>query len=71
MAMTAARLGDVGRAIDALLLPSPKNVFLPNGTIRKCRDFSRFYLPTNGGLLAAMAHIATAVDQGRKNPTVG
>ncbi|MGP4099479.1 hypothetical protein [Nonomuraea sp. KM90] len=68
MAMTAARLGDVGRAIDALLLPSPKNVFLPNGHNPQLPGFLAIYLPANGGLLAAMAHLASAVNQGAELP---
>ena len=68
MAMTAARLSDVGRAIDALLLPSPKNVFLPNGHNPQMPGFLSIYLPANGGLLAAMAHIVTAVSQGAGLP---
>ncbi|MGW3346185.1 hypothetical protein ACWDA3_22990 [Nonomuraea rubra] len=68
LAMTAARLGDAGRAIDALLLPSPKNVFLPNGHNPQMPGFLTIYLPANGGLLAAMAHLATAVSQGTELP---
>ncbi|UBU16425.1 hypothetical protein [Nonomuraea gerenzanensis] len=68
MAMTAARLGDTSRAIDALLLPSPKNVFLPNGHNPQIPGFLTVYLPANGGLLAAMAHLATAVNQGAELP---
>jgi hypothetical protein len=68
MAMTAARLGDLGRAMDALLLPSPKNVFLPNGHTPQVPGFLTLYLPANGGLLAAVAHIATALDHGADLP---
>lgn len=68
MAMTAAWLGDLGRAIDALLLPSPKNVFLPNGHNPQVPGFLTLYLPANGGLLAAVAHIATALDGGAELP---
>ncbi|GAA1650075.1 hypothetical protein [Actinoplanes couchii] len=60
MAMTAARLGDLRRALDALLLPSPKNEFLPNGHNPQIPGFLTLYLPANGGLLAAVAHIAAA-----------
>ncbi|MGR6918179.1 hypothetical protein ACU635_28380 [[Actinomadura] parvosata] len=68
MAMTAARLGDVGRALDALLLPSPKNVFLPNGHNPQLPGFLTIYLPANGGLLAAMAHIIAALERGAEPP---
>ncbi|MFC7619304.1 hypothetical protein [Microlunatus sp. GCM10028923] len=68
MAMTAARLGDLGRAVDALLLPSPKNVFLPNGHNPQLPGFLSIYLPANGGLLAAAAHLVAAVDQGAELP---
>jgi hypothetical protein len=68
MAMTAARLGDLSRAFDALLLPSPKNVFLPNGHNPQMPGFLTLYLPANGGLLAAVAHIAAAIDGGTELP---
>ncbi|CAM5312731.1 hypothetical protein [Streptomyces aurantiogriseus] len=68
MAMTAARLGDVGRALDALLFPSPKNQFLTNGHNPQMPGFLTLYLPANGGLLAAVAHIAAAVEGGAKPP---
>jgi hypothetical protein len=68
MAMTAARLGDVRRAVDALLLPSPKNVFLPNGHNPQMPGFLSLYLPANGGLLAAVAHIVAAVGDGADLP---
>jgi hypothetical protein len=64
LAMTAARLGDVGRALDGLLLPSPKNEFLPNGHNPQIPGFLSLYLPSNGGLLAAVAHIVAAIDRG-------
>jgi len=60
IAMTAARLGDLGRALDALLLPSPKNEFLPNGHNPQMPGFLSIYLPANGGLLAAIAHLVEA-----------
>ncbi|GAA2212590.1 hypothetical protein GCM10009850_080520 [Nonomuraea monospora] len=68
MAMTAARLGDAGRALGALLLPSPKNVFLPNGHNPQMPGFLTIYLPANGGLLAAMAHLAAVVERGAELP---
>ncbi|MCI2418773.1 hypothetical protein MOQ72_15130 [Saccharopolyspora sp. K220] len=54
LAMTATRLHEPGTAIDALLLDSPKNVFLRNGHNRQT-DSLPLYLPGNGGLLAALA----------------
>jgi hypothetical protein len=68
MAMTAARLGDLSRAFDALLVPSPKNTFLPNGHTPQMPGFLTLYLPANGGLLAAVAHIAAAIDRGAELP---
>jgi hypothetical protein len=68
LAMTAARLGDVGRALDGLLLPSPKNEFLPNGHNPQIPGFLSLYLPSNGGLLAAVAHIVAAIDRGAYVP---
>jgi len=68
MAMTAARLGDLGAAVDALLMSSPKNVFLPNGHNPQMRGFLTLYLPANGGLLAAIAHLAAAIDRGAVLP---
>lgn len=63
MAMTAARLGDPGRALDALLLSSPKNEFLANGHNPQMPGFLSIYLPANGGLLAAIAHLVEAASR--------
>ena len=53
-AMTAARLGETAIALDALLMPTEKNRYLPNG-----HNWQRLnlpcYLPGNGGLLYAIA----------------
>ena len=68
MAMTAARLGDLRRAFDALLLPSPKNEFLANGHNPQIPGFLSLYLPANGGLLAAIAHIVAAIEAGTPVP---
>jgi len=59
VAMTAARLGEPQVAIDALLMDSPKNEYLPNGHNYQ-RPNLPLYLPGNGGLLAAVALMATA-----------
>lgn len=68
MAMTAARLGDLSRAIDGLLMPSPKNVYLNNGHNPQMPGFLSLYLPANGGLLAAMAHLVAAHRDGAELP---
>jgi hypothetical protein len=61
MAMTAARLGEPDRAVDALLLDTPKNHYGING-----QDYQRpgltIYLPANGGLLYAVALMAAGWD---------
>jgi len=54
VAMTAARLGEAQIAVDALLMQTPKNRYLPNGHNYQ-RPALHLYLPGNGGLLAAMA----------------
>ena len=56
-AMTAARLGERKIAVDALLMPTPKNRYLPNGHNWQ-RDNLPCYLPGNGGLLYAVALMA-------------
>lgn len=68
MAMTAAHLGDVDFALDALLWPSPKNRFLTNGHNPQMPGFLTLYLPANGGLLAAIAHITAAIEAGADLP---
>ncbi|HEX3142603.1 MAG TPA: hypothetical protein VHQ64_01440, partial [Pyrinomonadaceae bacterium] len=56
-AMTAVRLGETKIALDALLMNTEKNRYLPNGP-----DYQRpnlpCYLPGNGGLLYAIAMMA-------------
>ncbi len=61
IAMTAARLGETGLAVDALLMDTPKNHYLPNG---HCFQTSRLplYLPANGGLLSAVAMMCAGWD---------
>jgi hypothetical protein len=56
-AMTAARLGETGMAVDALLLKSEKNRYLPNGHNWQRKNLP-CYLPGNGGLLYAVAMMA-------------
>jgi len=68
MSMTAARLSDLHRAVEALLIPSPKNVFLPNGHAPQRPGFLSLYLPSNGSLLAAVAHLTAALRAGHSMP---
>lgn len=63
VAMTAARLGTPELAVDALLMDTPKNRFLPNGHNYQ-RAGLTIYLPGNGGLLAAVAMMAAGWDGG-------
>jgi hypothetical protein len=55
-AMTAARLDEPERAVDLLLMDSPKNGYLENG--HNTGLGSLLYLPGNGGTLAAVAMMA-------------
>ena len=61
LAMCAARLGEPERAVDALLMDAPKNVYRPNGHNHQ-RPGLTIYLPGNGGLLAAVAMMAAGWD---------
>lgn len=61
MAMTAARLGEPDRAVDALLLDTPKNHYGLNGHVYQ-RPNLTIYLPANGGLLYAAAMMAAGWD---------
>ena len=61
MAMTAARLGEPDRAVDALLLDTPKNHYSLNGHVYQ-RPGLPIYLPANGGLLYAAAFMAAGWD---------
>ena len=56
-AMTAARLGEPKIAVDALLMMTEKNRYLPNGHVWQ-RPNLPCYLPGNGGLLYAVAMMA-------------
>ena len=56
-AMTAARLGETKSAVDALLMETEKNRYLPNGHNWQ-RPNLPCYLPGNGGLLYAVALMA-------------
>jgi hypothetical protein len=70
LAMTAARLGRGEDAVNALLLETPKNRFLPNGHNYQ-RPNLPLYLPGNGGLLAAIAMMAAGWDGGPEKPAPG
>jgi hypothetical protein len=56
-AMTAARLGEPGLAVNALTMKTEKNGYLPNGHNWQRKDLP-CYLPGNGGLLYAAAMMA-------------
>ncbi len=62
MAMCAARLGQPQMAVDALLMPMPKNTYLPNGHNLQVPGFLPLYLPGNGGLLSAVGMMAAGWD---------
>jgi hypothetical protein len=56
-AMAAASLGERERAIDVLMMDTPKNTWLANGHNWQRANLP-LYLPGNGGLLLATAHMA-------------
>jgi hypothetical protein len=60
-AMTAARLGNPNKAIDALFMNIQTNTYLKNGHNYQ-DDRLRIYLPGNGGVLAAVAMMAGGWD---------
>ncbi len=70
LAMTAARLGEPERAIDALLLDTPKNHYGLNGHVYQ-RPGLTIYLPANGGLLYATALMAAGWDGAPKKSAPG
>jgi protein-glucosylgalactosylhydroxylysine glucosidase len=70
LAMTAARLGETDRAIDALLLDTPKNHYALNGHVYQ-RPGLTLYLPANGGLLYATALMAAGWDNAPKRNAPG
>ena len=61
LAMTAARVGQPDKALDALLIDTPKNRYLANGHNYQ-RENLPLYLPGNGGLLYATAMMAAGWD---------
>jgi hypothetical protein len=70
MAMTAARLGEPEKAVDALLMDSPKNQYLAGGQNLGTKGRLPLYLPGNGGLLYAVAMMAAGWD-GAKGSALG
>ena len=58
IAMAAARLGDPGVALDALLMDVTKNTYLASGHNPQRGNRLPLYLPGNGGLLAAISLMA-------------
>ena len=70
MAMTAARVGEPDRAIEALLMDTPKNRYLPNGHNYQTPRLP-LYLPGNGGLLYAAAMMAAGWDGAPAGPAPG
>ena len=61
VAMTAARVGEPEIAIDALMMDTPKNRFLPNRHNYQRSGLS-IYLPGNGALLSAIAMMSAGWD---------
>ena len=60
----------VARAVDALLLDTPKNVYRPSGHNYQ-RPGLTLYLPGNGGLLYAVAMMAAGWEGGPERPSPG
>ncbi len=70
LAMTAARLGEPEKAIDALFIESQKNRYLANGHNYQSARLP-LYLPGNGGLLTAVAMMAAGWDGCPDRPSPG
>jgi hypothetical protein len=56
-------LGEAQAAVDALMMETPKNTWLPNGHNWQRMNLP-LYLPGNGGLLAAIAMMAAGWEGG-------
>jgi protein-glucosylgalactosylhydroxylysine glucosidase len=69
-AMTAARLGEPKIALDALLMTTEKNRYLPNGHNWQRANLP-CYLPGNGGLLYAVALMAGGWKGAARTPAPG
>jgi hypothetical protein len=61
VAMTAARIGEPAIAVDALMMKTPRNHYLPNGH-NYLHNGLPVYLTGNGSLLAAVAMMAAGWD---------
>jgi hypothetical protein len=70
LAMCAARVGEPDRAVDLLLLDTPKNHYALNGHNYQRPGLS-VYLPGNGGLLYATAMMAAGWDGAPDRPAPG
>ncbi len=70
LAMTAARLGEPEKAVDALFIESEKNRFLASGHNYQSSRLP-LYLPGNGGLLSAVAMMAAGWDGCPDRPSPG
>lgn len=70
LAMTAARLGEPEKAVDALFIESQKNRYLANGHNFQSARLP-LYLPGNGGLLTAVAMMAAGWDGCPNRPSPG
>jgi hypothetical protein len=70
MAMTAARVGEPEKAIDALFVEAQKNRYLANGHNYQSARLP-LYLPGNGGLLTAVAMMAAGWDGCPDRPSPG
>jgi hypothetical protein len=70
IAMTSARLNEPDRAVDALLLDTPKNHYGLNGHVYQ-RPCLTIYLPANGGVLYATALMAAGWDGAPKRNAPG
>jgi hypothetical protein len=71
LAMTAARLGEPGLAVDLLLRDGPNNHYLPNGHCPEPSADLAVYLPANGALLSAVAMMAGGWDGAPDGPAPG
>ncbi len=70
LAMTAARLGEPNKAVDALFIESQKNRYLANGHNYQSSRLP-VYLPGNGGLLTAVSMMAAGWDGCPDRPAPG
>ncbi|MGW3955528.1 hypothetical protein ACWEKM_32425 [Streptomyces sp. NPDC004752] len=60
MAMTATGVGRPDLAVDALLMDTPKNRYLPTGHTPQISSLLPVHLPSNGALLAAVYLMAAS-----------